>query len=43
MFQRVLLPTDGSEASSIAAEAAVSLADRFDAELHVIQLVLVPR
>ncbi|MDQ2056432.1 universal stress protein [Halobellus sp. H-GB7] len=39
MFQRVLLPTDGSEASSIAAEAAVSLADQFDAELHVIHVL----
>ncbi|SEP18654.1 Nucleotide-binding universal stress protein, UspA family [Halogranum amylolyticum] len=39
MFQRILLPTDGSEASSIAAEAAVSLADQFDAELHVIHVL----
>ncbi|WP_178916079.1 universal stress protein [Natronomonas gomsonensis] len=39
MFQRILLPTDGSEASSIAAEAAVSLADQFDAKLHVIHVL----
>jgi nucleotide-binding universal stress UspA family protein len=39
MFQRILLPTDGSEASSNAAEAAVSLADQFDAELHVIHVL----
>ena len=39
MYQRILLPTDGSEASSIAADAAVSLADQFDAELHVIHVL----
>lgn len=39
MYQRILLPTDGSEASSIAAEAAVSLANQFDAELHVIHIL----
>ena len=39
MYQRILLPTDGSEASSTAAEAAVTLADQFDAELHVIHVL----
>lgn len=39
MYQRILLPTDGSGASSTAAEAAVTLADQFDAELHVIHVL----
>ncbi|AXG08401.1 universal stress protein [Haloplanus rubicundus] len=39
MYQRILLPTDGSEASATAAEAAVTLADQFDAELHVIHVL----
>ena len=39
MYRRILLPTDGSDASSIAAEAAVTLADQFDAELHVIHVL----
>ncbi|WP_380674944.1 universal stress protein [Salinigranum sp. GCM10025319] len=39
MYQRILLPTDGSKASSTAAEAAVTLADQFDAELHVIHVL----
>ncbi len=39
MYQRILLPTDGSEASSAAAEAAVTLAQQFDAELHVIHVL----
>ena len=39
MYRRILLPTDGSEASSTAAEAAVTLADQFDAELHVIHVL----
>ncbi|WP_152041122.1 universal stress protein [Salinigranum salinum] len=39
MYQRILLPTDGSKASSTAAEAAVRLADQFDAELHVIHVL----
>ncbi|WP_255150179.1 universal stress protein [Halorarius halobius] len=39
MCRRILLPTDGSKASSTAAEAAVALADQFDAELHVIHVL----
>jgi nucleotide-binding universal stress UspA family protein len=39
MYRRIPRPTDGSEASSTAAEAAVTLADQFDAELHVIHVL----
>src|SRR5258708_892794 len=35
-IQRVLLPTDFSQYSSIAAKYACELATRFDAELHVL-------
>ncbi|NEU58914.1 universal stress protein [Halorussus sp. MSC15.2] len=39
MYDRVLLPTDGSEAAEAAAEHAYSLAERYDAELHVLHVV----
>ncbi|UPV99267.1 universal stress protein [Halorussus gelatinilyticus] len=39
MYDRVLLPTDGSEAAEAAAEHAYSHADRYDAELHVLHVV----
>jgi nucleotide-binding universal stress UspA family protein len=36
MYERLLLPTDGSDVASAAGEAAVALADRFGADLHVL-------
>jgi nucleotide-binding universal stress UspA family protein len=39
MYDRVLLPTDGSEAAEAAAKHAYSHADRYDAELHVLHVV----
>ena len=39
MYQRLLLPTDGSDASATAAEVAVALADQFDADLHIIHVL----
>jgi nucleotide-binding universal stress UspA family protein len=39
MYDRILLPTDGSETASTAATAAITLASRFDAELHIIYVI----
>ncbi|AGB37795.1 universal stress protein [Natronococcus occultus] len=39
MFERILLPTDGSERAERAAPYAVELAERFDATLHPIYVV----
>ncbi|WP_435348856.1 universal stress protein [Haloarchaeobius sp. HRN-SO-5] len=39
MYQRLLVPTDGSEVAEAAAEAAVALAGRFDADLHVLHII----
>ncbi|MFW5911588.1 MAG: universal stress protein [Halolamina sp.] len=39
MFQRILVPTDGSEESNAAVERAVGLAAAFDAELHGVYVV----
>lgn len=39
MYDNILIPTDGSEVAETAAQKAVSLAERFDAELHVIYVV----
>ena len=39
MYERILVPTDGSELASAAGEAALALARRFDAELHAISVV----
>lgn len=36
---RILLPTDGSEAGEAAVDEALSLAEAFDAELHVLSVV----
>lgn len=38
MYNRILVPTDGSEVAASAARAGVALAARFDAELHVIHV-----
>lgn len=39
MYRRILLPTDGGEASATAAKAAVTLAEQFGAELHVVHVL----
>lgn len=38
-FRKILAPTDFSEPSYIALDAAVELADHFDAELHLLHVV----
>ncbi|AFZ74701.1 universal stress protein [Natronobacterium gregoryi] len=39
MYDRILVPTDGSEAAAIATEEAVELAELNDAELHVLYVI----
>ncbi|QIO24610.1 universal stress protein [Haloarcula sp. JP-L23] len=39
MFDTILVPTDGSDVATAAADAAITLADRFDATLHVIHVL----
>ncbi|MFC4245843.1 universal stress protein [Natribaculum luteum] len=39
MYERILFPTDGSETTEHALEHAIDLADRYDAELHVLYVV----
>jgi nucleotide-binding universal stress UspA family protein len=39
MYNRILLPTDGSEGAKRAVEHALELAEKFDAELHVLNVV----
>lgn len=39
MYQRILVPTDGSEGATAAVEEAVALADRFDAGVHALYVV----
>jgi len=39
MYERILLPTDGSKATDAAVERALDLAATYDAELHVIYVV----
>lgn len=36
MYNKILLPTDGSEDAEVAVEHAVSIAEKYDAELHVL-------
>lgn len=38
MYDSILLPTDGSDPADAAAEAAITLAGRFDADLHVVHV-----
>ncbi|NHN49196.1 universal stress protein [Halostella sp. JP-L12] len=38
MYDRILLPTDGSDVAESAAAAAIALAQRYDAELHAIHV-----
>jgi len=39
MYERVLHPTDGSDAADVAAADAMELAERYDAPLHVLYVV----
>jgi nucleotide-binding universal stress UspA family protein len=39
MYDKILVPTDGSAAAGTAAETALGLAQRFDASLHAINVV----
>jgi len=39
MYQRILLPTDGSETAESAVEHALAIADCFDAVIHVVHVV----
>jgi len=39
MYDRILLPTDGSEAADAAVEHALGLAETFDAAIHVLYVV----
>ncbi|ODR81055.1 universal stress protein UspA [Haladaptatus sp. W1] len=39
MYERILLPTDGSVSTDKAVEQALNLADAYDASLHVLSVV----
>jgi len=39
MYERILIPTDGSEVAEAAIEQAVDLAEKYDAELHALYVV----
>lgn len=39
MYERVLLPTDGSDAADVATEHAIGLARQFDIPLHALYVV----
>jgi nucleotide-binding universal stress UspA family protein len=39
MYDRILVPTDGSDVAEAAAEAAIAFADRFDADLYVVHVL----
>jgi nucleotide-binding universal stress UspA family protein len=39
VYERILIPTDGSGVAGSAAEAGINLAVRFDAELHIVYMV----
>ena len=39
MYDRILVPTDGSETAAKAVEHAVDLAEQYDATLHVLSVV----
>lgn len=39
MYERLLLTTDGSKGSEVAAEHAIELADQYGAELHILYVV----
>lgn len=39
MYTKILIPTDGSDGATTAAEAGLELADRFDAEVHALYVI----
>ncbi|MFB6144016.1 MAG: universal stress protein [Candidatus Nanohaloarchaea archaeon] len=39
MYDKVLLPTDGSEGAEVSVQHAVDIADKYNAELHIIYVV----
>lgn len=39
MYERILIPTDGSEVAEAAIEQAIDLAEKYDAELHALYVV----
>jgi nucleotide-binding universal stress UspA family protein len=39
MYSRILLPTDGSETAQAAVDHALSLAERYDADIHVVHVI----
>jgi nucleotide-binding universal stress UspA family protein len=39
MYDRVLIPTDGSDTAEAAAESAMTVAELFDAQLHVVHVL----
>ncbi|SDM72196.1 Nucleotide-binding universal stress protein, UspA family [Halogranum gelatinilyticum] len=39
MYAEILLPSDGSDAAAVATEHALNLAQRYDAQLHVLYVV----
>jgi nucleotide-binding universal stress UspA family protein len=39
MYERILIPTDGSECADSAVDHAIDIATQYDAELHVLSVV----
>ncbi|GAA0648024.1 universal stress protein [Salarchaeum japonicum] len=39
MYDRILVPTDGSDVSAVAIEHAVDLAEKYDADVHALYVV----
>ncbi|WP_181692827.1 universal stress protein [Natronomonas sp. LN261] len=39
MYERILIPTDGSDVAEVAIEQAIDLAAKYDAELHALYVV----
>lgn len=39
MYERILVPTDGSDVAELAVEHALDLAERYDAEVHALYVV----
>ena len=39
MYERILVPTDGSETAELAVDEALTIAEKFDAEVHTLYVV----
>lgn len=39
MYNKILVPTDGSEGAEVSVEHAIEIAEKFDAEIHVLYVV----